>query len=554
MENRGLTSAEAEKSRAQYGANILNEYKRKSFFKCFILNLTDPIIKVLLIALFINIIFMFPNINWFESGGIATSVIIATLVSTVSEYSSENAFEKLKEKNKNTKCIVIRNSNEEEIFTEEVVVNDTLIISSGEMICADGIVSEGEISVDESALTGESIEIKKKTGDTLLKGSIVCQGKCIMTVKNVGEHTYYGKVAKDLSVDTRPSPLKHRLSKLAKSISKIGYLFAFLIALAYLINVFIIDSRMIWSEVLLKIKDVKFLVSHLINALTLAISIVVVAVPEGLPMMITVVLSSNMKKMIKDNVLVRKMVGIETAGNINLLFTDKTGTLTEGKLKVKEIHTQNEKLSGIRDLKKSPILEKYITLCANYCNDASYNGKRAIGADATDRAILEYFIKSRPSAKIKEKIHFDSAKKYSVAVVEHEGQIYTLFKGAPEKIIQSSTEVVNSKGEKSIITDTDKAKLLSKLKSLANDSYRVVALGIKIGISDTSLDKITFVGFLAIRDKIRKEVPHAIKQVTEAGVGVIMITGDNPDTAYAIAKECGIISKQGDGTTVLTGS
>ncbi len=554
MQSQGLSAVQVEGSRAKYGANKLNEYKRKSFIKSFFSNLNDPIIRVLIIALFINVIFMFPNINWFESGGIASSIIIATLVSTVSEYSSENAFEKLREKNKNAKCIAIRDGKETEISSEEIVVGDLLIIGAGELIYADGELTEGEISVDESALTGESVEVKKQPKSKLLKGSIISQGQGKMIACAVGEYTYYGKVAKDLSSDTRPSPLKHRLSQLAKSISKLGYIFAVLVAFAYLFNIFVIDSKMVWSEILLKLSNVKFLLSELLNALTLAISIVVVAVPEGLPMMITVVLSSNMKKMIKDNVLVRKMVGIETSGNINLLFTDKTGTLTEGHLKVKEIHTIDEKYVGLSSLKNSPKIEKYLTLCANYCNDAFYDGKKAIGSDATDRAILEYFIKSKPNATVVEKIHFDSDKKYSTAVIEYEGKIQTLFKGAPEKIINNSVELLNSRGEKIKITDTYKGKLLSKLKNLADESYRVVAVGVKTEINDTSLDKITFIGLLAIRDRIRKEVPNAIRQVTEAGVGVVMITGDNPDTARAIAKECGIISNKTNRSIVLTGS
>lgn len=554
MQSQGLSTIEVKNSREKYGANKLNEYKRKSFIKSFISNLSDPIIKVLIIALFINVVFMFPNVNWFESGGIAFSIIIATLVSTISEYSSENAFEKLREKNKNVKCIAIRDGKEKEILSEEIVANDVLIINAGELIYADGELIEGEILVDESALTGESIEIKKQLKSKLLKGSIIGKGQGKMLVTAVGESTYYGRVAKELSIDTRPSPLKHRLSQLAKNISKLGYIFAALVALAYLFNVFVIDSKMIWSEVLFKITNIKFLLSELLNALTLGISIVVVAVPEGLPMMITVVLSSNMKKMIKDNVLVRKMVGIETSGNVNLLFTDKTGTLTEGQLKVKEIHTIDEKFVGISSLKNSPEIEKYFTLCACYCNDASYDGKRAIGSDATDRAILEYFIKHKQSATLMEKIHFDSEKKYSATVIEYEGRAHTLFKGAPEKIINNSTKVLNSKGEIIKNTDTYKGKLLSKLKSLADNSYRVVALGIKTEANNTELDKITFVGLLAIQDKIRKEVPKAIKQVTEAGVGVIMITGDNPDTARVVARECGIISNKTARSVVLTGS
>jgi len=553
LEDKGLSSAQAEDSRAKYGANILNEYKRKGFFKSFISNLSDPIIKVLIVALFINIVFMFPDVNWFESGGIAASIIIATLVSTISEYSSENAFDKLREKNKNANCIAVRDGKEREISSEDVVVGDLLIINAGELIYADGELLEGNISVDESALTGESVEVKKQLKSKLLKGSIITQGQGTMLVSAVGEETYYGRVAKDLSIDTRPSPLKHRLTQLAKNISRLGYVFAALVALAYLFNVLVIDSKMIWSEVLQKLTNVKFILSELLNALTLGISIVVVAVPEGLPMMITVVLSSNMKKMIKDNVLVRKMVGIETSGNINLLFTDKTGTLTEGRLRVKEIHTVDEKYVGLASLEKSPIIKKYLTLCACYCNDASYDGNSAIGSDATDRAILDYFIKSKPNAKKIEKIHFDSAKKFSTAVVELDGSLHTLFKGAPEKIINNSTQLFNSNGEIIKITDTYKGKMLSKLKSLAENSYRVVALGIKTEVRDTELDEITFIGFLAIRDKIRREVPKAINQVTAAGVGVIMITGDNPDTARAIAKECGIISGKSMRNIVLTG-
>ena len=553
LQSQGLSAIQVELSRKTHGANKLNEYKRKSFIKSFFSNLSDPIIRVLIIALFINIVFMFPNVNWFESGGIATSIIIATLVSTISEYSSENAFEKLKENNKDTKCIAMRDGKETEISTDDIVVGDLITISAGELIYADGELLEGEISVDESALTGESIEVKKKAKSKLLRGSIISQGKGKMIAYAVGEQTYYGRVAKELSTDTRPSPLKYRLSQLAKSISKMGYIFAVLVSLAYLFNVFVIDSGMVWSQVLTKIKDIKLVLSELLNALTLGISIVVVAVPEGLPMMITVVLSSNMKKMIRDNVLVRKMVGIETSGSINLLFTDKTGTLTEGNLKVKEIHTINNVYKSLSSLSENESIEKYITLCANFCNDSVYDGKKSIGSDATDRAILNYFIKRKPKANLIERIHFDSDKKYSVSCVEYESKTYTLFKGAPEKIIKCSTELFDENNKKIPMTDTQRGKLLARLKLLADNSYRIVALGIKEN-NDTSPSQIIFLALLAIRDKVRKEVPNAIKCVSEAGVGVVMITGDNPDTAKAIAKECGIISPKTKRSLVLTGS
>lgn len=556
LKNPGLSNKEVELSRKKHGENKIVEHKRRSFFRGFVSNLSDPIIKVLIIALGLNIIFMFPNINWFESGGICASIVISTLVSTISEYSSEGALERLREESQNARAIVRREGKELELLSEEIVVGDIVIISQGDKIVADGELIDGVLFLDESALTGESVEVKKELNVSekskeLLKGSVVCQGFGEMRVTSVGEKTYYGRVASELSEETRPSPLKHRLTSLAKTISKIGYFFAFLIAFAYLFNSFVIKSSFNSAVILTKVKDLKFLFSQLINALTLAISIVVVAVPEGLPMMITVVLSSNMKKMMRDHVLVRKLVGIETSGNINLLFTDKTGTLTEGELKVKEIYNAEcEKASG----KNGNDYGKYLTLCGIYCNNATLSKNIAVGSNATDRALLEYFKGAKNDALIVEQIPFNSTSKYSATVVNVNDKEHTLFKGAPEKIINASNTYLDNNGEERELGNRHKSKLLSKLKELALSSFRVVALGMKMGKSDTSLEKISFLGLVAIKDKIRKEVPLAIREVTEAGVGVVMITGDNRDTATAIAKECGIISSLTGRELVIEGN
>ena len=551
---KGLTMSQVEKSRAEHGENKLSEYKRKSFFKCFLSNLTDPIIKVLIAALLINVIFMFPNINWFESGGILASVIIATLVSTISEYSSENTFEKLRAQSKKQTALVKRAGDVWEIDETELVVGDLYIISPGSCVLADGTVVSGELTLDESALTGESAEVHKAKGEKILKGSLVLSGGAEAIITEVGESTFYGKVARELTKDTRPSPLKKRLGQLAATISKIGYVAALVIGLAYLFNFYVIDTGFNWSKTLWLLGDTKLLFSKLLSALTLAVSVVVVAVPEGLPMMITVVLSSNMKRMMKDNVLVRKLVGIETSGNINLLFTDKTGTLTQGKLKVKEIHSGNGiKYTSQSSLKKAAEYGKYVTLCASFCNDAVLKGNRAVGGDATDRCIREYFGKACESYRIKEKIPFDSTKKYSCVHVSGGGEELSLFKGAPEKIIQASSFYLDEQGcEKSLVTSTA-VGLYSVLTSLAEESYRVVALAYKKG-GELTLERLVFVGLIAIRDKIRKEVPSAIKEVQGAGVGVVMITGDNSHTAEAIAKECGIISAYHKRNLVVTGA
>lgn len=557
-ENEGLSEKEVAESRQKYGENKLSEYKKKNFLQSFIGNLNDPIIRVLIIALFVNIIFMFPNINWIESGGIGASVIIATLVSTISEYSSENTFEKLKEESKNQTAIVKRGGEVVEIPSNEVVVGDLMIVTAGQRIVADGRIIKGRVYLDESAITGESGEVEKFNDESgeksiALKGSLVLSGSCEMIVERVGESTYYGRVAGELKEQSRPSPLKMRLTDLARGISKLGYIVAALIALAYLFNVFVIDSNMAWSEVILKIKDIKFLLSKLLSALTLAVSIVVVAVPEGLPMMITVVLSSNMKKMTKDNVLVRKLVGIETSGNISLLFTDKTGTLTEGKLKVKGLYSCDGESYGVfSNAKRITEYQKYATLCGIYCNEAVHNGKFSIGSDATDRSVLDFFIKSKIIASVLEKRGFDSEKKFSCAKINYEGNEISLFKGAPEKLIYVSSTYLDKNGEVRELRTDEREKIQKRLSELCDASYRVVGIAFKNG--NMELENLTLIGLIAIRDKIRKEVPSAIAEVQGAGVGVVMITGDNEATARSIAMECGIIRHGGERQTVINGA
>ena len=548
---KGLSDREVALSREKYGANVLREVKKKTFFKCYLSNFSDPIIRVLLVALFINIAFMIPNINWFESGGIAFSVLVSTLVSTYSEYSSENAFEKLREQGEGVKCAVIRNGEKTEIPPEEIVVKDILFLDSGVRIQADGEIISGKISVDESMLTGESAEIIKNTkGEKIYKGSFVRGGSAFARVTSVGENTYYGKAAKELTTETRASPLKERLTVLAKAISKIGYVCAVLIGLAYLFNAFFVDTGMNFSEALIKIKDVKFLFGKLLSALTLAISVVVVAVPEGLPMMITVVLSSNMKKMLKDNVIVRKPVGIETSGNSELLFTDRTGTITEGVLKVKEMRLSNGKsednFSHIEDGK----YKSCITLCATYCGEMESVGGKTVSSNQTDRAILKYVGKKREGATVIDKLPFDSAKKYCATVIDKDEKTVTLFKGAPEKIIAASTKIMDVNGN--ILPLTSREQLISSLSSLTSRSYRVVAMAIKEE-KDTELSDLTFLCLVALKDKVRGAVPKAVKTVTEAGIGVVMITGDNKETAKEIARECGIISAFSKRDIVITG-
>ena len=369
----GLTDVGVLKSKEKHGDNSLTKEKHKSIFKRFLENLNDPIIKVLIIALVIEVVFTFGKCDFFEIFGIITAILIATTVSTFSEYGSEKAFLKMQKDSMESCVKVMRNGKIIEILSNELVVGDVVYLFSGETIHADGEILSGKIKVDQSALNGESKEVTKTSDKRsqgwelsnrgrVFRGSVIVNGEAVMRVERVGKETYYGMVAKDVQTETRESPLKLRLGKFASQISKIGYVMAFIVAITYLFNTFVSDNGFIPFKIIASLKDVKFLFSSLIHALTLMITVIVVAAPEGLPMMITVVLSANMKKMLRDGVIVKKLVGIETAGSMNILFTDKTGTLTTGRLQCDKIITNYGEYKSVKVLEKKKELYEILRL------------------------------------------------------------------------------------------------------------------------------------------------------------------------------------------------
>lgn len=305
--NKGLSNEEVLLSRKKYGSNKIINKKKNSFIRLVFESLNDPIIKILLIALCIKIIFLFHDSNIYETLGIAISIFLASFISAISEYGSEKAFEKLEEENNNINVKVLRDGNKIITKMDDIVVGDIVYLESGDKVPADGVIVKGEIVVDESYLTGETIEKNKSVNDEVYMGSIVNEKSAILRINLVGEKTYYGKIASDIQEKSNPSPLKMKLTDLAKFISKIGYIGAILVFISYIFNAVIVK----YNFDLIKIFDFNILFPHIIYALTLSVAVVVMAVPEGLPMMITLVLSSNMKRLLKKNVLVRKLVGIE---------------------------------------------------------------------------------------------------------------------------------------------------------------------------------------------------------------------------------------------------
>lgn len=550
----GLTSDKVIKNRKKYGNNSLTKKNNDTFFKLLLETLSDPIIKILLIALGIKTIFLIKDFDWYETVGIVIAIMVASLISSISEYGSMRAFDKLTEETSLIKVRAKRDNKVIEIPINDVVYNDIILLGEGDKVPADGIIVSGTIAVDESMLDGEAKEKYKKAcidinkiedDNKVYMSSVVYNGSALMLVTQVGDNTIYGKLAQELQEKEDPSPLKLRLTELAKNISRIGYVASFLVAFSFLFNKIFILNEFNISMILSTLTNYKIMFSYILEAMTLCVTIIVVAVPEGLPMMITLVLSSNMKTMLKNNVLVRKLMGIETAGNINVLFTDKTGTLTNGKLEVVGILSSSLEEIDIKKL-NSHMKELFMdSLSVN--NESVYDTKnnKIIGGNITDKAILNYVKLYKSKAKVINRMPFSSEKKYMFTKIDNMGNKIKLIKGAPEIIINASNSYYDEFGIKKNISD--KNKILSKVKELSGSKLRLIALAISDDIFVTdNLKNITLLGFIVLADSIRENVLEGISLVKSASIQTIMITGDNKETAVSIARELNLIESADD--------
>ncbi len=550
-ETTGLSAKAVEESRSRHGSNRLEQKRKRSFVKQLFSNFSDPIIRVLLIALVANIIILGGHCNWFETGGILLAVALSTFVSTLSEWGSERAFEKLRSGRDAGKCRVMRDGRVQEVSTDDVVVGDALLLSGGEMIHADAVMIRGEIHVDQSALNGESVEVVKMPAkqqmqawdlshtQQVFRGSVVCDGEGVARVARVGNGTFYGALAKELQSDTRESPLKLRLAHLARQISCIGYVMAALVAVAYLFNAFVLSADFSGTEILSRLTDRTYVVSTLIHTVTLVITVIVVAVPEGLPMMITVVLSSNMRRMLKGQVLVRKMVGIETAGSLNILFTDKTGTLTTGKMTVVGVLSgDGVEYRGAHAFPAGNVLQTYLAESALYNTDSVWDADRIVGGNATDRALLGAFGTAQGERQhVLRKLPFDSRRKF--AAVQTTSHIYV--KGAPDILLGSVQYYLTPNGEEMPFDRTAALALRTMMERHAGEGERLIAVCIAHTWGEEHVPPLTLVGVVALRDRVRPEAHHAVETLHRAGVQVVMVTGDGRETACAIATECGLL-------------
>ena len=549
----GLNDEEVLESRQKFGDNKIIEAEPETFLDKFKDAFGDPMIKLLLaIACIMDIMAFLGYAEWGELIGIVISVLLVTGISAKTEMSSDNEYRKLKDGTKKELCKVYRNGKIVEIEVDDVVVGDRIIIQSGDKIPADGVLCSGAIAVDNSALNGESEECKKYaipndfiyrevaiTGDTfvdkhsLFRGAVVVNGEGVLEVKKVGMMTMMGEMAKDMQDDDVESPLKVKLSKLADSISKFGYIGAVVIAITLMIHKVIVAGGVSPYFDL----GMMYVFKDLLEVLMLAVVIIVMAVPEGLPLMIAIVLMQNTSKMLQNNVLVRKPIGIETAGSLNILFSDKTGTITKGELEVVEFFDGDLKDS----YQSSNYIKEYMGLCIGKNTGAMFdNNDKVIGGNATDKALLKFLGKNEMNSlndiKVIKSQGFNSANKYSAAELEN----VTVYKGAPERLLGKATKYINENGQ---VVQIDKDKLNAKIDALADKAMRVLSFAYSQSelVEDTLPDDLVIVGFVGIRDDVRPEAKQAIKEVQNAGVQVVMITGDRKETAVAIAKDSGLI-------------
>ncbi len=566
MKFSGLSDKEVEQSREQYGSNAIPDSEPTTFWEEFKETFGDPMIKILLaIAALMIVMFFFGYAEIYEPLGTIIAVFIVAFVSAKTGVASDTKYRELKDSTEKDKCKVYRNGVVTVIEVDDVVVGDKVLLQSGDKVPADGILIDGSLKVDNSALNGEAEECKKTaadpsvqladdiTGDTfvdkysLFRGAVIFDGEGILDVRKVGTKTMMGKMAEEMQEEEPDSPLKVKLAKLANQISTFGYIGAAIIAVLYFAY-FIVSAGGPSAYFTNGIQDI---IMDVVKAVSLAVVIIVCAVPEGLPLMISLVLMQNTSKMLDHNVLVRKAEGIETAGSLNILFSDKTGTITKGSLEVVDFFCADGNSIDIPQLSKHSKVKGLVDLAIGKNTQSMFDAShRVIGGNATDQALMKFIGEETFNALafnteyvVSAHQGFNSTNKFSQARIDNVGK--TFYKGAPERLLAAATKYLDADGN---IRDIDKAVLDRKIDELAAKAMRVLAFGYsESALAENKINEdIVIIGLVGIRDDVRPEARDAIKEVQNAGIQVVMITGDRLETAVAIAKDAGLLQGNDD--------
>lgn len=570
----GLTDAEVLESRKKYGVNILTPPEKEPLWKQFLEKFTDPLIIILMIAGVLSIgisFYEYFGLNegftvFFEPIGIFVAILLATGLAFYFELKADKEFAILNQVNDDELVEVIRNGNATQIPKKDVVVGDIVIINTGAEVPADGELLECvSLNVDESTLTGEpmchkSVDEKDFDPDAtyptnhVLKGTKVMEGHGIFRVTAAGDKTENGKVFVAAQIDDSvKTPLNEQLDGLSDLITKLSYGFAVLVVVGRLLIYFLGDNSMEWAHI----------TAYVLQTLMIAVTLIVVAVPEGLPMAVTLSLAYSMRRMLKTNNLVRKMHACETMGATTVICTDKTGTLTQNQMSVEETQFYGLANQALGTDETSRLIKEGIALNSTASLDLSNPDKPVVLGNPTEGALLLWLRNNgidyrnlKDNANIVEELPFSTERKYMATVVESAqlgGKKILYVKGAPE-IIRSLCKQIDKNVN---IADIDKQltdyqnramRTLGFAYQVLNDSDMAIADGKVIA------ENLTFMGIIAIADPVRKDVPAAVQKCMAAGINVKIVTGDTPGTAKEIGRQIGLWTKKDSDSAIITGA
>lgn len=558
---------------AFYGRNVLPEKDSKSFFELVWEGLQDKTLIMLMVASVISLILGIredPTSGWIEGTAILVAVFTVVNVTAANDYSKERQFRALNAKKENKLIKVIRNGEQMQVSVYELRVGDIVTVETGDIIPADGVFVSGHgIKCDESGVTGESDAIAKPDDDPFfLSGTQVLEGYGSMVVIAVGVNSVHGRTLMALQVESEDTPLQHRLDKLADQIGHFGLLMAALTVIFLIVKHVLLDYLAGTA-----IFDAEFF-SALVKYIITAVTMLVVAVPEGLPLAVTMALAYSMMKMLEDNNLVRHLAACETMGGATTICSDKTGTLTQNRMTVVEGNVCGITFSSSYEPLKTMSKNVHEILNSNVAlNSTAYEGKTAKGTiefigNKTESALLNMtktlgsdYAAIRSKSEIVELIPFTSERKSMGAVQKLGDKKFRIhMKGASEMVLRTCNKQLGSDGEVRTLTIDQIAKLESYIDSLARKALRTLCLAYRDvdgdhGHSkwqDLSRSDLVLIGVVGIEDPLREEVADAVATCQRAGIVVRMVTGDNKVTAMNIAKNCGIY-KEGAGQIVIEG-
>ena len=577
----GLTDEEVRKSRAEHGVNLMTPPKRPSMWKLYLEKFQDPVVKVLLVAAFFSLVISIVENEYAETIGIIAAILLATGIGFFFEYDANKKFDLLNQVNEETKVKVIRNGHVQEIPRKDVVVGDIVVLETGEEVPADGQLFEAiSLQINESNLTGEPVVSKTTVeadfdedatyaSNRVLRGTTVVDGHGSMCVDAVGDATEIGKVARQSTEQTtEPTPLNIQLTRLANLIGKIGFTAA---GLAFAI--FFIKDVLLYYDFssFHTFNDWLPALKQTLQYFMMAVTLIVVAVPEGLPMSVTLSLALNMRRMLSTNNLVRKMHACETMGAITTICTDKTGTLTQNLMQVHEPNfyaLKNHGDLGEDDI--SHLVAEGISANSTAFLEETAPGEKPKGVgNPTEVALLLWLNKQgqdylplRENAPVLDQLTFSTERKYMATLVQSPllGKKVLYVKGAPEIVLSKCRDVVLD-GQRVDATEY-RSTVDQQLLTYQNMAMRTLGFAYKIVDDNAPQDcvelaggnDLSFLGIVAISDPIRPDVPAAVGKCQSAGISVKIVTGDTPGTATEIARQIGLWKPEDTERNRITGA